>query len=245
MPEEMGSTINNLVNVSKKKFGDLEIFSGDWKTNMSNDNNLYISIGWSGWGKVSSARAATRIISSNEINFPIDFLLFTGVAGAIDDNLKQWDIVLPSKLVQHDMDARPLFEKYEIPALRTKNLNPDSDILNWTKQSISNAKEKGILKNFGNIYQGVVATGDKFVNCKEFSDSLIAEIDGLLAVEMEGASVAQVAMQENIPWQVIRVISDSANNDSPQDFKDFLNIYNNSSSQIIESFIENIDYAPF
>ena len=62
---------------------------------------------------------------------------------------------------------------------------------------------------------------------------------------MEGAAVAQVAHQENIPWAIIRVISDSANNDSPQDFKDFLNIYNNSSSQIIESFIENIDNAPF
>ena len=46
-------------------------------------------------------------------------VIFTGVAGAINSKLKQWDIIIPHKLIQHDMDARPLFKRYEIPALKT------------------------------------------------------------------------------------------------------------------------------
>ena len=84
----------------------LALGAGIQKTN----NNLYVSFAWSGWGKVSAARAATRIIGFDFNNFPIEFLIFTGVAGAVNRNLKQWDIVIASELIQHDMDARPLLK---------------------------------------------------------------------------------------------------------------------------------------
>ena len=111
MPEEIGSTLDNLRNIETKTYGDLRIYSGDWcfsKTSFKS-LNLHLSIAWSGWGKVSAARAATRLICHHFKELKIDAIFFTGVAGAINSNLKQWDIVVPYELIQHDLDARPLF----------------------------------------------------------------------------------------------------------------------------------------
>ena len=66
----------------------------------------------------------------------------------------------------------------------------------------------------------------------------------ILAVEMEGASVAQVAKQERIPFQIIRVISDEANENASKDFNEFLSKYNNHSAKIISALIKNIESSP-
>ena len=108
--------MDNLEKVKSEKFGDLEIFSGELIN--SNNKKIYISAAWSGWGKVSSARATTRLVSSVFKNKKIDFLIFTGVAGAVDRKLKQWDVIISESVIQHDMDARPLFNKFIIPALK-------------------------------------------------------------------------------------------------------------------------------
>ena len=65
MPEEIGSTLDNLKNIKTKTYGDLKIYSGDWRFSnaSSKSQNIHLSIAWSGWGKVSAARAATRLIS--------------------------------------------------------------------------------------------------------------------------------------------------------------------------------------
>ena len=133
MPEEIGSTINNLEDVEIKTYGDLEIYSGNWKfpENYSKPFKVSLSIVWSGWGKVSSARASTRLISHMFNGLKIELLLFTGVAGGINLDLKQWDIVIADELIQYDMDARPLFKKYEIPALNTDRIKSDNKISDW------------------------------------------------------------------------------------------------------------------
>ena len=77
-------------------------------------DTVRLSLAWSGWGKVSAARAATRLLASDP---SIDLLLFTGVAGAADPALRQWDVVLADAVVQHDMDARPLFPQFTLPAV--------------------------------------------------------------------------------------------------------------------------------
>ena len=74
--------------------------------------------------------------------------------------------------------------------------------------------------------------------------NLSKEIEDLFAVEMEGASVAQVAKQEKIPFQIIRVISDEANENSSEDFSKFLIKYNHESAKLISAIIENIESLP-
>ena len=246
MPEEIGSTLENLKNIETKKYGDLKIYSGDWSFSNSSSKsvNIHLSIAWSGWGKVSAARAATRLISHQFKKVKIDAIFFTGVAGAINSKLKQWDIIIPYELIQHDMDARPLFKKYEIPALKTVRIKSNKSINNWTLSTLKNSIKDGSLKNFGNIYEGLIATGDKFISKKSDIEKISKEMEDLFAVEMEGASVAQVAEQEKIPFQIIRVISDEANESSSEDFTSFITKYNNHSANLIYALIENIESLP-
>lgn len=68
-------------------------------------------------GQLSSARAVTRLISHFYIDKSIDLIIFTGVKGAVEPSLEKWNIVVPNFLIQHDIDASPIFEKYTFPAL--------------------------------------------------------------------------------------------------------------------------------
>ena len=142
------------------------------------------------------------------------------------------------------MDARPLFEKYEIPALKTVRIKSNKSFNDWTLSTLKNSKKDGSLKNFGNIYEGLIATGDKFISNKNDIEKISKEMEDLSAVEMEGASVAQVAKQEKIPFQIIRVISDEADENSSEDFCNFLVKYNNYSAKLISALIENIESFP-
>ncbi len=243
MPEEIGSTLENLKNIETKTYGDLKIHSGDWRfsNSFSKSFKIRLSIAWSGWGKVSAARAATRLICHQFNKVKVDTIFFTGVAGAVNSKLKQWDIIVPYELIQHDMDARPLFNKYEIPALKTVRIKSNKSIRDWTLRTLKNSKKDGSLRNFGNIYEGLIATGDKFISNKNDIEKISKEMEDLSAVEMEGASVAQVAKQEKIPFQIIRVISDEANENSSEDFSKFLTKYNHHSAKLISALIENIE----
>ena len=120
MPEEVGIILDNLKFRSSSKFGDLELYSG--KFILENSKEILITTAWSGWGKVSAARAITRILAANN---KIDFIIFTGVAGAANKSLSQWDIVIASEVIQHDMDARPIFEKFVLPPLKKAKLESD------------------------------------------------------------------------------------------------------------------------
>ena len=153
-------------------------------------------------------------------NTPIQLLIFTGVAGAAN-NLKQWDIVFGTHLIQHDMDARPIFEKFVIPPLKQKELVPEETLLNLLYSKISNDISLKHPK-FGKLFKGVIASGDKFISDKKTLEEIKNDIPNILAIEMEGAAFAQVALQEQMPWLVIRVISDNAMEGSEEDFALFL-----------------------
>ena len=125
MQEEIGNTINFLHNTVKREYGDLIIFSGEIKIDKNPIKKIFLSIAWSGWGKVSAARAATRLISTQYKSHNIDLLLFTGVAGSLSSELEQWDIIIPDKVIQYDLDARPIFKRFYIPNLNIDKLYPE------------------------------------------------------------------------------------------------------------------------
>ena len=246
MPEEIGSTLDNLKNIETTLYGDLKVYSGNWcfSSKSAKSLNIHLSIAWSGWGKVSAARAATRLIGHQYKELKLDVIIFTGVAGAINSKLKQWDIVIAYELIQHDMDARPLFKKYEIPALNTVKIKSNESLSNWTLSTLKKSIKDGALENFGDLYEGLIATGDKFIAKKKDVKNISKDIKDLFAVEMEGASVAQVASQEKIPFQIIRVISDEANESSPEEFSKFLLKYNHHSAKLISALMENFENYP-
>ncbi len=239
MPEEISSLKNKLKNIQNFKLQNQEIISGIWKEELSHSNEIRITSSWSGWGKVNSAQAATKLIYLNQ-DFPkIDLLIFTGVAGSADNNLKQWDIVVGDALIQHDMDASPIFPKYVIPNINKSFFKPRKEVLKWTFESFKELENKICFKK---VYSGTIATGDQFISDKENIISLKSEITNLLAVEMEGASVAQVCFNDNVPWLIVRVISDSANDNAVTDFNDFVSEYESKSWLIIQSLLKNINH---
>ena len=238
MPEELGQIIENLINVESSVYGDIEIFSGLWLT--EKNCKILVSVAWSGWGKVSAARATTRLISTCYLGEKVNFLIFTGLAGAVNKDLNQWDIVIADSVIQHDMDARPLYKKFVIPVINNQKIYPKIKIIDFLETKI---KEK-LLKNFGLFYKGLIGTGDMFISDENKLKELFNQIPELLAVEMEGAAFAQVAHQEKIDWILIRTISDGADDKASQDFSSFLSNYNYHSLSLIKAIIEILIEAP-
>ena len=241
MPEELGLTLRNLDNLSKKSYGSLEIFSGDLKFLQSKNIEIKIFAAWSGWGKVNASYAVTRLIcEADKQNMNFDFILFTGVAGAACSSLNQWDIVLAKSFIQHDMDARPLFKQYVIPGLNISSIKMNASLHNWALKSL---KEHFPNKSqFGQIHSGLIATGDKFVDNKMEMQKICKNFPELKAVEMEGGAVSQVAFMESIPLLVIRVISDNADHSAGSSFEKFIVEYNNVSWNLISSLLINLNF---
>ena len=104
--EEIEHILEDLKENSCETIGKRDYFSG----------SLYgkdVVLNISGWGKVASASAATAMI----LRFGVDAIIFCGVCGGASGELNIGDIIIGSKLVQHDIDARPIFAKYQVPPL--------------------------------------------------------------------------------------------------------------------------------
>ena len=235
MPEEIGSDLNHLQDLKSTVFGDLTIHQGTW------NSAVQLTLAWSGWGKVSAARAATRLLAADPA---LDLLLFTGVAGAVNPARRQWDVLLANAVVQHDMDARPLFPRFTLPALNRDRLQPQNAWLNWAQLALQEAHDAKELPGFARPDTGLIATGDQFIGDSTVLQTLRDALPELQAVEMEGAAVAQVAEQEGIPWLVLRVISDGADDAAAQSFTDFVQLYEQRAWSLIEALLHRYETAP-
>jgi adenosylhomocysteine nucleosidase len=184
---------------------------------------------FSRWGKVAASSTATTLIE----HFGVDLLIFTGVAGAIDEELNVGDIVIGSQLVQHDMDASaiPGIKKFEIPLLGLQFFEPPSHFVAKAKLAAQtyfkhHSVAAEILAKFDishpKVVTGLIASGDQFIASGTVANALRQHLPHLQCVEMEGAAVAQVAYEHNIPCLVVRTISDKANSTAPLDFPVFL-----------------------
>ena len=238
MPEELGTILENLEDIVEEVFGDLKIYRGTFR--VSNNKKILITTAWSGWGKVSAARATTRIISHSKLGEEIDFLIFTGLAGAVDEKLNQWDIIIGDSVMQHDMDASPIFNKFVIPALKKDKLTPCKNLLEKTTDILRKKESIKYLERFGSIKKGLIATGDEFISDYKKLEKLAIDIPKLLCVEMEGGAFAQVASQENMSWIILRVISDGANESAAQVFTEFVNDYKIHSWNLIKTILINL-----
>jgi adenosylhomocysteine nucleosidase len=181
-------------------------------------------------GKVAAAMTATMLVEK----FGVTHILFTGVAGAGDKSIQVGDIVIAESLVQHDMDASPLFPRFEVPltglthfpadhSLSTRLLDAAYAFLDEDFEAAIDPLEKAA---FGltrpRIHRGLIASGDQFVNDRAHINALNADLPGLVAVEMEGAAVAQVCHELGVSCAVIRTISDNANENAATDFLRFV-----------------------
>ncbi|MDR1146785.1 MAG: 5'-methylthioadenosine/adenosylhomocysteine nucleosidase [Verrucomicrobiales bacterium] len=183
---------------------------------------------FSRWGKVAAAATAATLL----LEFGVTEIIFTGVAGAVSDALAIGDIVLARRLVQHDLDARPLVPRYEIPLLgRTWLETPPARLrraIDAVEKLIGSGRlaADGELRKFGitkpRLHVGDIASGDQFFSRHADKVALTLALPSVLCVEMEGAAVAQVCHEHGVPCTVIRTISDAADEQSPVDFPAFV-----------------------
>ena len=183
----------------------------------------------SGIGKVAAATTATLLLHS----FDAARVVFTGAAGGIGPGVRVGDVVLARTLLQHDMDASPLFPRFEVPLTGRSQFATDpalSDALRAAALHCLNEAAERIgsahLVDFGIdsalLHEGLIVSGDRFVSTAAESDALRALLPQALAVEMEGAALAQVCADFGRPFAVLRVISDRADDSAHVDFGRFI-----------------------
>lgn len=181
-------------------------------------------------GKVAASATVATLIE----RFEVSHIVFTGVAGAVDSDLQIGDIVVADALVQHDIDATPLFPRYEVPLLGQSHFATDvhmteilakaaGDFLAQDLEATVSAQDRDTFRlGSPRVFRGLIASGDEFIDSRQRQQELKAAFPSLLAVEMEGAAVAQVCFEFGVPFSVIRTISDGANEASPHDFMQFI-----------------------
>ena len=185
--------------------------------------DMEIVIAYSKIGKVNAALTASSLIQK----FGATKLLFSGVAGAVNDKLKIGDILYATKLAQHDLDITAFGHPYGYVPGGAVYVDSD-ETLNKIASKV--AKEKGI-----SLGAGIIATGDQFV-CDNARKEWVRKTFNADALEMEGASVAVVCDALSVPFFILRAISDAADMDAGFNFDKFLD----SSAKISASFITSM-----
>ena len=181
-------------------------------------------------GKVAAAMTATMLVEK----FGVTHILFTGVAGAGDAGVRVGDIVVAESLLQYDIDASPLFPKYEVPLTGLSHFMSDVQLSGQLVQAAHGFLDQDFMDVIAleeraqfrlerpKVHRGLIASGDQFISARSHIQQLHAALPGLLAVEMEGAAVAQVCFELGIPFAIVRTISDNANEDAATDFMRFV-----------------------
>ncbi|MEO8524775.1 MAG: 5'-methylthioadenosine/adenosylhomocysteine nucleosidase [Caldimonas sp.] len=191
----------------------------------------------SGIGKVAAATTATLLAGE----FGVERAVFTGTAGGLHERARVGDVVVADALLQHDMDASPLFPRYEVPLYGKDRFSADramSAALADAARSVLGAAihhhdvdagdglDAALLGSFGitapEVHAGLIVSGDRFVATAAENADLRERLPEALAVEMEGAALAQVCHDFDLPFAVVRTVSDRADDSAHVDFMRFV-----------------------
>ena len=191
----------------------------------------------SGVGKVAAATTATLL--AGELG--VERAIFTGTAGGLHARARVGDVVVAEALLQHDMDASPLFPRHEVPFYGTDRFTTDAAMsaaladaarailaaaLQRPGGEAGDSLDAARLGAFGidspQVHAGLVLSGDRFVATAAESEALRRRLPDALAVEMEGAALAQVCFDFGLPFAVVRTVSDRADDSAHVDFMRFV-----------------------
>lgn len=221
MREEIEPLLSKVTNIKMTQYANNTYYEATYK-----DKELVIA--YSKIGKVFSTLTATIIIEK----FGCELLLFSGVAGAISSELGIGDLIIADGLCQHDLDITAFGHPYGFVPEGEVCISTDIYLRNIAKQV---AKAKNLK-----LIEGIIATGDQFVACSE-RKNWIGDTFKADALEMEGASVAVVCNALEIPFFILRAISDSADGSADIDFDTFLASSAKISADFILDMVEAIE----
>lgn len=148
----------------------------------------------SGIGKVYASLTTALLIE----NFNVDCIINIGTAGGLlmDENVL--DVVVADEIIQYDLDVR----EWGFGHGNTHTtLKPDANLLSIVKTSIEKNKEH-------KVWVGPIATGDVFVYLDSHVNTIFSRYPNSIAAEMESAAVGFTCDRFNVPYAIIRSLSD-------------------------------------
>lgn len=193
------------------------------------DGTIYeqeVTVVRSGIGKVNAAIATALLIDT----FEVDTVINTGSAGGIGKGLSVGDLVLATELSYNDADAQVFGYAFgQIPQMPDR-YTADQELIKMVKAAA--------LATDWSVEEGLVVSGDSFIASKEQTNHIKEHFPEVLVTEMEGAAVAQTCYQFNVPFVVVRALSDTADEEASVSFDEFIDEAGKKSADMVLAFLE-------
>lgn len=223
MQEEFEEIQNIMKNCDEKRIKEISFITGK----IEGQNCVIVQ---SGIGKVNSARVTQMMID----NFDIEYIMNLGSAGALNPMLKIGDIVIGDELVQHDFDITAFGHAKGYITGVGDRVYSDKYLIEKFENAIENLEDRNY-----EIKTGTIASGDVFCTEIEMKNQIYANFKAD-CVEMEGAAIAQVSYLNNIPFIVIRSISDTPNGNNAITFDQFVELASKRCARILKEVLKDI-----
>ncbi len=181
-----------------------------------------------GIGKVNAALTTTLLLAKHDI----DLIVNTGSAGGIGVGLHVGDVVIASEMAYHDVDATVFgYSIGQVPQMPARYIANRGII----EKTITAAKKTGLTP-----VKGLIVTSDSFIASQAQTDVILSNFPDALASEMEGAAIAQVCYQFDVPFVIIRAMSDVADEEAGVSFDEFIIEAGKKSAEMVLELIASL-----
>lgn len=223
MELEVATLKSKMQNITITKKAGREYFEGVL-------NGVDVVVVQCGIGKVNAGICVQALVDL----FQVTHIINTGVAGSLDAQIDIGDIVVSTDAIYHDYDVTIFGYSYgEVAQLGVKSFQADERMIRLAKESCE--KVNPDIR----VFQGRIASGDQFISTAEAKNKIIENVGGSCA-EMEGAAIAHAAFLNEIPFVIIRAISDKADDSAEEDYPTFEKKAAEHSARLVEDFILQI-----
>ena len=219
MPEELALLLEHLADKKEQQHLGKAYYSG----RLGRHEVVLVQ---SGIGKVMSAMSVAVLVNS----YQVDGIINTGSAGGLAPNLAIGDVVVADRLAYHDVDLTAF--GYPFGQMSGQPLYFDSD------QTFVNTFKQALDKHGLPTHIGLITTSDSFIASSERVAEIKAHFSDVLAVEMEGAAIAQAAYASGKPFVVVRAMSDNANHEANISFDEFIIEAGRRSAEVVLTFLD-------
>lgn len=204
MDQEVAKLKEIMTDVEITKAASMEFYKGKL-------NGTEVVVVRAGVGKVNAACCTQTLID----HFPVSCVINTGIAGSLQASIDIGDIVLSTDALEHDMDAEAFgYNPGQVPGMEVLSFTADEKL-----RQIAKASCKEVNPDIS-VHEGRIVTGDQFISSKE-KKAWLVETFGGCCTEMEGAAIAHVAYLNEIPFLIVRAISDKADDSAQMDYPTF------------------------
>jgi adenosylhomocysteine nucleosidase len=223
MPEEVAPLLAAAVDAR-------EVGEGPYRWHLGRLEGVPVALAVCGIGKVNAAALTQSLLMRGAVA-----VLFTGVAGGVDPELRVGDLVVAHDALQHDVDVTGLgYALGEVPG-ETPTWTADPDL----RERVAAAAREVAAAAGVRVVVGRVASGDTFVADPARVAELRARF-GASCAEMEGAAVAQVCARWGVPWAIVRSVSDTADHDAGVDFRSFTRVAAERAVEVVRKTLRGL-----